>query len=446
MKVSAEKTLPHDLVAEAAILFSVLYAPESILEVTKSLTPQDLYSRPLRAVLGAAMAIHGAGGQVDVVTVGAKLNSDGKLEEVGGMDFLESLLDYSTVVAGVGNLKSYIRTVKEKSLVRQLISLCRRIATDGYRNGEYETMSADLIRQLGTISAGAKEFERPVWNDAVSAAKTSLRAHANRLKNGIQLSTGLKKLDEFTGGYHRKNLTVIAGRASMGKTALMTNTAITLAKYGHVLIFSLEMPESEIADRILCNLSGLQMSEICDVRVDGRAIQVQDAIYRISPRIKINDWCSNTYEMVAKVKAFKAELNKVSPDETISAVMLDHLGKVNHPYANNDHIAIGKTTHALKELAKEEDLSIIALCQINRGVESRDNKRPTMSDLSESGKIEQDADNILLLYRDEYYTKEKCQCPGVVELIIAKQRNGPTETVLAAFEKKSTTFKDLEDR
>jgi replicative DNA helicase len=276
----------EDLNAEAAVLFAILYRPETIAEVAKALTQRDFASEAHRAILGAAMALHEASSPLDIVTVGGRLGERDQLEAAGGMDYLEGLLGYSEVISGIENLRYYVRIVKEKSLLRQLASLCQRMHLRCAGDSSFAELYAAVYRQLLELGEASKDLSRPTFVAAPDLVKTSLRKHAERLKSGVVLSTGLAKLDEATRGIHPKELWVIGGRSSMGKSSLMTSMALSLARSGTVLVFSLEMPGEDIADRMLCNLSGMQMSEICDLRVDDRAVRVRDAIYRVPSTIQ----------------------------------------------------------------------------------------------------------------------------------------------------------------
>lgn len=433
--------LPTDLVSEAAVLYAVIYIPKAAIEVLKSLTPKDMFTKAHKAILGTALAIHGDGHPVDLVTISARLQAKGNLEKAGGMDYLDGLRDYSEVIPNGDNIKYYIHAVKDKALTRELITSCQSLVAQAYGDSSFSPLFMEFTKQGALLSEASKGYAREVFVDAQSLAKLSLRQHADRLRNGLQLSYGLRALDEKTGGGRRGDLTILAGRPAMGKTACATSMAISLSNVGHVPFFSLEMPGTQIADRALCNLSGLSMGQICDVRTDERALKVQETIFRISPRIHINDWCRNPVEIIAHVRELKSKLDKMG--ESISAVFIDHLGKVHHPQAGNDYLAVGKTTGMLKEAAKDLDVHFIVLNQINRSSQNRDSKIPVMSDLAESGKIEQDADNIFLLYRDEYYNHNS-KHPGMAEIIIAKQRNGENCSVGVEFHKQSTTFRDLD--
>lgn len=427
---------PHDLDAEAAVASCVLIDQRTLPIVSKVITPQDMYSESHRRILEAAMAIHERGEPVDLVTVVAQLQNTDRLEQVGGCQYL---FEISNSAPHIANAESYARIVKEHAIARRAIARMQLATARLYaRTSTPEETIEELRSDMTGLTAELLRSSDRGLEPLHVVAKRAIRQMAERLRDGMRLPTGLAELDSKIDGLHRGELTVVAARPGVGKTSFAVSIALNLARYGHVLFFSLEMPKEQIAQRSMCILEGMQMR---DVRSGGDVVKLQNAINRACALpIELEQRTRSPSDILGMVNDRKRELEREG--KNISCVIIDQLSKMRHPTASRDDAAIGRTTSMLASGALAIDVPIVLLHQVNRSVESRENKRPTMSDLKNSGCIEEDANNVLLLYRDDYYNPDS-ESRGIAEVIIGKQRNGPDGVVRVAFDAQSTTFRNL---
>lgn len=460
---------PHDLDAEAAVLSAVLLDARALDAVLEFLQPEHFYSEAHRRIFEAAVELHRVGQPVDVVQVGTWLKSRERIAQVGGMAYLTEVLSAAPAVANVG---AYGRTIREKWRVRQLIATCQRVSAMGYLDyGDAQEFISTAEQSVYEIS---RTPESSTVKKLVEVMKESFKKISDASKRGNRITgvpTGFDRYDRMTSGLHPGELTIVAARPGMGKTSLVLNMAANVAKpYAFqsaydpndrweepgkgVIVFSLEMPREQIANRMLCSEARVDVSKL-----RGGA-QTRDDWSRLTQSAaelgKLPIWVDDTpgislLELRAKVRRLQAEYDG-KPDENgnvsrkVGLVVIDYLQLMRgRDGVNSREQEISEISRGLKGLAKELSVPVIALSQLNRAVETRSekSKRPQISDLRESGAIEQDADNICFIYRDEYYNKEGTTEPGVAELIVAKQRNGPTATVKCRFEKEYTRFDNL---
>jgi len=459
---------PHDLDAEAAVLSAVMLDGQALDRVLEFLKPDHFYSEAHRRIFESAIELHRVGQPVDVVQVGSWLKSRDRLAQVGGMPYLTELLNAAPAVA---NVAAYGRTIHEKSRVRQLIMTCQRVAAEGYIDyGETQTFIDGAEQAIYEI---ARTPESSSVERLLDVMKKSFKQLTDAMQRGDRItgvSTGFDRYDRLTAGLHEGDLTIVAARPGMGKTSFVLNVAVNVASpKGReaatdptqrwedpgvgVVVFSLEMPREQIANRMVC----------CEGKVDvGKVRQgflnqqdwnrlTQSASFLGGLPIWIDDTPAlGILELRAKVRRLQAEFDRV--DETgrkikkIGLVIVDYLQLMKgRDGVSSREQEISEISRGLKALAKELKVPVIALSQLNRAVETRSekSKRPQLSDLRESGAIEQDADNICFIYRDDYYNKEASTEPNIAELIIAKQRNGPTGTVKVRFDREYTRFDNL---
>lgn len=435
MNDNATHVPPHDIDAEVAVLSCVLLDPRTLAVVSRSLTPQDMFSEAHRRILEAAMAIHESGSPVDLVTVGSYLKNNDRIAQVGGMSYLTEILNYAPALA---NAAEYARTVKRHAVARSLIAHYQQAAARLYLRAEVGDIATETRNTTTSLVSAMGYCERPRLERLDTVEKQAMKHAAIRMKYGVQLPTGLADLDRHTEGLHRGELTIVAARPAMGKTAFAACVALNVAKFGTVLFFSLEMPKTQIAQRMMCVLEGMSMGQ---VRRGDDMIKLQNAINRsASIPVELDDVTRDPVQILDLCHERKEALERNGG--RLAAVFVDQLGKCKHPSAARDDLAIGKTTTLFAEGAQFLDVPFVVLHQIGRSGEKNENRRPSMKDLKNSGCVEEDASTILLLYRDEQYDPDS-ESKGIAEVIIAKQRNGESGMVKVAYDGRTTTFRNL---
>ncbi len=466
----AGRVPPHDLDAEAAVLSAVMLDPFALDRVLEFLRPEHFYSEAHRRIFEACVDLRATGKPVDVVQVGTWLKDRDRIAQVGGMGYLTEVLNAAPVVA---NVAAYGRTIREKARVRQLIATCQRVAAEGYTDyGEAQSFIDGAEQAVYEIARTPESSSVERLLEVMKKAFKQLQDAAARGDRITGIPTGFARYDQKTAGLHEGDLTIVAARPGMGKTSFVLNVAVNVAspkgresvadptqrweEPGHgVVVFSLEMPREQLANRMVCAEGRVDVSKVRSGflgQQDWNRL-TQAASYLGGLPIWIDDSPSlSILELRAKVRRLQAEFDRI--DETgkvvrrIGLVVVDYLqlmrGREN---ANSREQEISEISRGLKGLSKELKISVIALSQLNRAVETRaeKSKRPQLSDLRESGAIEQDADNICFIYRDDYYNRELSTEPNIAELIIAKQRNGPTGTVKVRFDREYTRFDNLAD-
>jgi replicative DNA helicase len=461
---------PHDLDAEAAVLSAVMVDTLAFDKVNEFLRPEHFYSEAHRRIYEASLELSAVGKPVDVVQVATWLRDHERLAQVGGMAYLTEVLNAAPAVA---NVVAYGRTIHEKWRVRQLILACQRVTAQGYAGyGEAQQFIDSAEQAVYDIARTRESSSVHLLRDVMQETFRRITKATERGARITGISTGFDRYDRMTSGLHDGELTIVAARPGMGKTALVVNMAINVASpqqlenardpndrweepgYG-VVIFTLEMPREQIVNRMLCSEARVDVSRVrTGMLTPSDWSKLTQAAAHLA---NLNVWVDDTpalsmFEVRSKVRRLQAEFDKVDPatgekKQRIGLVVVDYLqlmrGRENAPSREQE---ISEISRGLKQLAKELSLPVIALSQLNRAVETRGekSKRPQLSDLRESGAIEQDADNICFIYRDDYYNKETAD-RNLAELIIAKQRNGPTDIVRVRFDAQYTRFDNLAD-
>jgi replicative DNA helicase len=462
---------PHDLDAEAAVLSAVMLDGFALDRVLEFLKPEHFYSEAHRRIFEATVDLRSAGKPVDIVQVGTWLKDRGRIAQVGGMGYLTEVLNAAPAVA---NVASYGRTIREKSRIRQLIATCQRVSAEGYLDyGEAQAFIDSAEQAVYEIARAPETSSVEKLLDVMKKAFKQLQDAASRGDRITGMATGFTRYDALTAGLHEGDLTIVAARPGMGKTSFVLNVAANVAQPrgrelvsdptqkweepgNGVVIFSLEMPREQLANRMICSEGRVDVSKVRQgfLSQNDWSKLTQAAAYLGGLPIWIDDSPSlSILELRAKIRRLQAEYDRpAAPGDVgkgakkIGLIVVDYLQLMKGSgYVNSREQEISEISRGLKGLAKELHVSVIALSQLNRAVETRTekNKRPLLSDLRESGAIEQDADNICFIYRDDYYNKEASTEPNIAELIIAKQRNGPTGTVRARFDHAYTRFDNL---
>ena len=429
---------PQNIEAEEAILGGILLDPEAIGRVSDRLVPEAFYISAHTTIYQAALRLHIQQKPTDLLSITSWLTDNDQLTQIGGRNKLATLVERT--VSAV-NIDALAGLVMEKYLRRQLIKAGNEIVHLGF---ETET-------ELPIVLDNA---EQKVFNVTQQKTQSGLVHIGDTLTNtyedietrhqGIALPgipCGFYDLDAMTSGFQRSDLIIIAGRPSMGKTAFCLNLAHNIAAGCQlpVAVFSLEMSKEQLVQRLLASEAGIESSYLRS----GRISQTQwdpllRAINRLSETpIFIDDTSNITVtQMRSQARRLQAEQSK-----NLGLIVIDYL-QLMEGSSDNRVQELSRITRSLKGLARELSVPIIALSQLSRGVEARTNKRPMLSDLRESGSIEQDADIVMMLYRDEYYSPDTPD-RGIAEVIIAKHRNGPTGTIKLLFDPQFTKFKNL---
>ncbi len=441
MDLLAQRLPPQSLEAEVSVLGGVLLENEALNRVVEVVNESDFYREAHRQIFSALLGLYERNEPADLITLSETLKKRDALEEVGGIEYLNSLVNSVPTAA---NIVYYAKIIKEKSIVRKLINRATEIISQGY--GDTGDVDEFLDRSERLIFEISEDRVRPSFfpiKDIIKASFKTIEKLYEKKQLITGVPTGFTKLDELTSGLQASDLIIVAGRPSMGKTALALNIAQHAAIEGGIpsAIYSLEMSKEQLALRMLCSnakvdahrLRGGFLSEADWPNLTRAAGHLSEA------PIFIDDTPGLTVlEMRAKSRRLKAEHN-------LGLVVVDYLqlmrGRADSETREQE---ISDISRSLKALAKELALPVIALSQLNRKVEDRGDKRPQLADLRESGAIEQDADVIIFLYRDEVYNRsEDNPHKGKAEIIIGKQRNGPTDRFELAFLDKYTCFENL---
>ncbi|TBR39936.1 MULTISPECIES: replicative DNA helicase [Dyella] len=440
--VESLRVPPHSLDAEQAVLGGLMLLPDALDKVADKLTEHDFYRKDHRLIWRAITELSTKGMPCDAVTLGDWFEANQLADMVGGAAYLIELANATPSAANIG---AYADIVREKSVLRQLIDAGTEITEDGYRpegKSVQEVLESAEQRVFKIAESGARGKK-----DTVSmreAVKDAFRILSERYENRGQLtgiSTGFTDLDELTSGLQPSDLIIVAARPSMGKTAFSVNIAEAAAMRGKkaVAIFSMEMSASQLAFRMISSVG----------RIHAQHLRNGDLAEEDWPRV------TNAIALLSEAKIFIDDTPGLSPVELrsrsrrihrenggLGLIVIDYLQLMQVPgMKENRATEISEISRSLKGLAKELQCPVIALSQLNRSLEQRADKRPMMSDLRESGAIEQDADVIMFIYRDDYYNKESPD-KGLAEIIIGKQRNGPTDTVKLAFLGHYTKFEN----
>lgn len=438
-----ERVPPHNLDTEMAVLGSMLMDDQAVPVALEMLQASSFYRDAHRKVFDAMTGLFNSQKPVDLVTLTEELKATGKLEEVGGADYLASL---TSVVPTAANVQHYAKIVREKAMLRSLISAATQIVGRCYEDQDDADALLDRAEQL--------LFE--IANRSLGAQAEPLKGMLSRTMETIErlyqrkemvtgLATGLHDLDVMTAGLQPADLIIVAGRPSMGKSALATCIAehVGVVERVPVAIFSLEMSKDQLAHRMLCSLARVNVHNARTgflAQADWKELPKAASKLDQSAPILIDDTPSlSALELRAKARRLKNQ-------HRIGLIIVDYLQMMRGSFrVENRQQEISEISRSLKALAKELNVPVIAVSQLSRGPEQREDRRPQLSDLRESGAIEQDADVVMMLFREEVYRPTE-ENRGKAELIVAKQRNGPVGSVSLAFLKEFTRFENLSPR
>lgn len=429
---------PQNIDAEEAILGGIFLDPEALGRVADLIRPEAFYLTAHQEIFRATLALQNKGMPTDLMSVSAWLRDRGLLEKVGGQNKLIQLIDRT--VSAV-NIDQYAALVVDKYMRRKLIQI----------GGEISQLGYDASQDLPQVLDQAEQKVFSITQDRPQAGLTATADILTHTFTDIEsrslglvlpgLSCGYYDLDAMTQGFQRSDLIIVAGRPSMGKTSFVMNIARNIAAFHKlpVAIYSLEMSKEQLVQRLLASEVRIESGRLRAGRVSQQ--EWEPLGHAISSLSQVPIFIDDTPNISVTEIRSKARRLQAEQGGALGLILLDYLQLMDGG-SDNRVQELSKITRSLKALARELSVPVIALSQLSRGVESRTNKRPMMSDLRESGAIEQDADLIMMLYRDEYYNPDTPD-RGIAEVIISKHRNGPTGTVKLLFESQFTQFRNL---
>ena len=438
-----EKLLPQNIEAECGVLGSIIIDPEAIVQVADFLHSDDFYRDAHRTIYEVILQLYEQREPADFITICDELERRNKLEEVGGASYITSLINQ---VPTSGNVEYYGRIVERTSILRRLIHAAGQIAAIAYEEGDADVALDRAEQLIFNISQRHARTDFSLLRDILSEYMNKLDQLHERRGTIVGVPTGFTDLDRLTGGLQRSDLIILAARPAIGKTSLALSLAHnSTVKYQHsVAIFSLEMSKEQLVQRLLSMDAGVDQQRL-------RTGWIEDdewdrIIYAMGTLSEANIWIDDTpgittVEMRSKARRLQAE-------HGIDLIIVDYLqlmqsvlgsGKRNE----NRVQEISEVSRNLKGLARELNVPVLALAQLSRAVETRQSKVPQLSDLRESGSLEQDADIVMFIYRDDIYNPES-ERKNIADIIVAKHRNGPVGEVSLYFQASQTRFRDLE--
>lgn len=436
----SQKTIPYSLEAEQSLLGNILVFKNTIREcIEADVTSDDFYMEKHRRIYNICSSMFENRETIDTISLSNKLRDYNYLDAIGGLDYLLSLTD-STIDRT--NTKEYIRIIKNKSLARRIIKAGEEIASDGYDGqASIDTVLENAEKKILDITRSRTDSEFKPGSEVFEAAVKKIEDIEKAGSTITGVKTRFSALDSMTAGLQKSDMIILAARPSMGKSALALNIALNSAMVssGACAIFSLEMPCEQLANRMLsakAKVDGqkirkgqLNEAEWIKIKEAEQELKRQKIFFDDTPGIKISD--------------MNAKCRKLKEDYGLYLIIIDYIQLIqSNTKSESRQQEVSDISRKIKAMARELDVPIIALSQLSRSVESRNDKRPMLSDLRESGAIEQDADMVMFIYREDYYKKdeERNEKREDVELIVAKHRNGPIGTVKLAFEKDINAF------
>ena len=443
LDTSAGRVPPHSTDAEQAVLGAMLLDREAVGKVLEILDPECFYHERHETIFKTMLAMFERGVTIDLVTLSNELQREGSLERVGGM---RTLTDLSVGTVSAGNVEHHARIVLERFLKRQLITVASEIISDSYD----ETTDAldEVDRAEQRIFEVAERRTRRSYADMKKLTKDAVERImelADGSGDGITgVPSGFTKLDELLSGFQPSDLVIIAARPSMGKTAFALSVAREAARAGRSIgVFSLEMAAHQLVLRLISSDSGIGLQALRSGKLSSQ--QVQEIIRKVDDLMGAQIYIDDSAGLTPV--EFRAKVRRMKVEHKIDMVVVDYLQLMHAPKAESREREISTISHTLKAVAKELNIPVIALSQLNRTLEQRADKRPMLSDLRESGSIEQDADVVMFIHRPEYYKimtfDDGRSTENIAEIIVGKQRNGPTGDVRLFYQKEHAAFHDL---
>lgn len=432
-----DRVMPHNEEAEQSVIGAIFLEPQALVTASEVLVPEDFYNVAHKLIFETMLTLNDQRTAIDTVTVAEELSNKNMLDDVGGIMYITEI---ASAVPTAANVAFYASIVAEKSVLRRLIRTATKIVEDGYtREDEVTELLGEAEKQIMEVASRKNSSDFKHIKGVLVETYDHVEQLQNRQGDITGIPTGFRDLDKLTAGFQRGDLIIVAARPSVGKTAFALNVAQAVGTKTdeNVAIFSLEMGAEQLVMRMLC----------AEGNIDAQVLR--------TGALTTEDWGKLTLAMGAlsragiyiddaagiRINDIRAKCRRLKQEHGLGMILIDYLQLIQGPgkAGQNRQQEVSDISRSLKGLARELEVPVIALSQLSRGVEQRQDKRPMMSDLRESGSIEQDADIVAFLYREDYYDKET-EDANTIEIIVAKQRNGPTDTVKLAFKKEYNKF------
>ncbi len=438
---------PHSVEAEQAVLGGILFSPDSFNKIVELIRPDDFYRGPHKHIYDAMTDLYNKGEPIDIITVSEMLNDKDALEAAGGRPYI---MDLAMSVATAENIVYYSKIIRNKALLRSLITAGNEIASSCYEATDAEQAIDQAQQMVFQIAQHGMPNDLTHIKDILPDSWEQIEERCANRGSLMGVSTGFYDLDNYTSGLQKSDLIILAARPSMGKTAFCLNivTHVAMREHKPTLVFSLEMGKEQLVLRMLC----------AEAEIDAHKIKTGEIGEHEFPKLtqamgKLGDapiYIDDTPGMSVMEMRAKARKVQMESGGDLGLIVIDYLQLMQGPGGGSGNDAnrtqeISAISRGLKGLARELKVPVIALSQLSRAVESRQDKKPMLSDLRESGAIEQDADLVMFIYRDEYYNKDS-ERPGTADIIIAKHRNGAVGEISLLFRNSITRFLNPADR
>ncbi|MGX9136554.1 replicative DNA helicase [Rummeliibacillus sp. JY-2-4R] len=432
-----DRVPPHNQEAEQSVIGAIFLEPQALITASEILLPDDFYRSAHQKIFQTMLRLSDQGKAIDIVTVTEELSSHNELEDVGGISYITEI---ASAVPTAANVAYYAQIVSEKAVLRRLIRVATKIVEDGYtREDEVDALLSEAESKMMEVANRKNTGDFKHVKDVLVETYANIETLQNRKADITGIPTGFRDLDRLTAGFQRGDLIIVAARPSVGKTAFALNIAQAVGTQTeeNVVIFSLEMGAGQLVMRMLCaegNIDAQVLRTGALNSEDWRKLTMATGTLSRAG-IYIDDSAG------VRVNEIRAKCRRLKQERGLGMIIIDYLQLIQGSGAagQNRQQEVSEISRSLKAIARELEVPVIALSQLSRGVEQRQDKRPMMSDLRESGSIEQDADIVAFLYREDYYDKQT-EDANTIEIIIAKQRNGPTDTVKLAFKKEFNKF------
>lgn len=436
-----DRVLPHDLGAEKSVIGSMFLSKYALQKCIENLQESMFYLDANGKIFSAIVSLSEQGSPIDITTVTSYLDNKKILKQIGGIEYLTEVINSVPTAA---NVDEYIKIVEDKSLLRRLIEEATNIVTEGYNaTSTVSDILDDAEKRMLSVVKTRKGTEFRTIKEVLYKTQSDLEKLSQSKGEITGVPTGFYDLDKITTGFHKNELIIIAARPAMGKTAFALNLATNIAVNAKktVALFNMEMGAEQLANRMLSSLGQIEGYKLSTGRLEHSDWKrLNEAISRLADtKMFIDDTPGMT------ISEIRAKCRRLAASESgLDIVIIDYLQLISgsSKYAGQRQQEIAEISRSLKTMAMELEIPVIALAQLSRSVESRDDKRPILSDLRESGSIEQDADIVAFLYRDDYYNKESAidKDTSRSEFIIRKHRSGPTSTIDLIFKRNTSTF------
>lgn len=439
------RSIPSNREAEQSLLSSMFLSKYALDRAVDLLNPEDFYYDNNKVIYETLISLRSKNSPIDMTSIITSLKDNNKLDEAGGIPYINEVLNSEAVAT---NCEYYIKKVSDAALLRRLIKVSEEIGTLGYEAGEeVDEVLDEAEKRILNVVKNKQTTEFVPFKDVLLEAQKNIERLSSSRGDITGVPSGFIDIDHLTSGFHENQLIIVAARPAMGKTVFALNVAVNAALKGKsVAIFNLEMDRVQLANRILSNIGQIEGKKFMSGNFNNEDwIRLNEAISRLSDaKIFINDMTEST------IGAIRSKVRRLASSDTgLDLVIIDYLQLISggKNYGTNRQQEVSDISRALKLLAVELHIPIIALAQLSRSVEQREDKRPLMSDLRESGSIEQDADIVSFLYRDSYYKKGASGegNTSISEFIVGKHRNGRTDTINLIFKGDTCSFLNYQE-